>query len=613
VASCNDEVLAENTDDDELIQYVEISGVTAGRGITEATEIAFGNAPSRARRKVRDGDVLVSTVRTYLRAIAPVIRPPANMVASTGFAVLRSRGADPAWLGYAVQAEYFISEVIARSVGVSYPAINARDLMRIEVAVPPVETQTAIAAFLDRETGKIDALVEEQRRLIELLKEKRQAIISHAVTKGLDPNAPMKPSGIEWLGDVPAHWELVKLGWLCLKIGSGKTPRGGAETYVSDGVPFLRSQNIYDEGLVLDDLAYIEAAVDEEMAGTRVQAGDILINITGASIGRTCIVPLEVTRANVNQHVCIVRILNTPIREFVSWSLKSQLTKAQIDAAQNGAAREGLNFEQVASLRLACPPASEAHDIVEIIRRETRLLDGLADEVETTMALLQERRSVLISSAVTGKIDVWAPAEINALDIPTLVATEIVRRLSPQRTFGRVKFQKVVYLAEAEAGISEFQGKYLRAAAGPLDTALIEKLETAMVRSGDVSVEQPDGRGEAVTYRVRSGANSDGGVLSAALGARRDKLNHIITAVADLDTRGTEAVATLYAVWNDFLLDGQRKTDDEIVSGVLNDWHPEKRKKFRADELHTWLGWMRRHSLAPSGTGPHTTTGRLFP
>ena len=202
-ATCNDEVLLESTAEDYEIEYVEISGVQAGQGITETATLPFGNAPSRARRVVRDGDVLISTVRTYLRAIAQVKSPPENMIASTGFAVLRPRRIDSRFLGYACHAEGFVSEVIARSVGVSYPAINASELARLPIPLPTAPEQTAIATFLDRETAKIDALVAEQEKLIALLQEKRQAVISHAVTKGLDPNVPMKDSGVEWLGEVP--------------------------------------------------------------------------------------------------------------------------------------------------------------------------------------------------------------------------------------------------------------------------------------------------------------------------------------------------------------------------------------------------------------------------
>jgi len=213
LATCNDEVLDESTPPDYKIEYVEISGVDANQGITDATSVSFAEAPSRARRRVQDGDVIVSTVRTYLRAIAPITDPPKNMTVSTGFAVVRPRSVDSALLGYLFRAEFLIAEVIARSVGVSYPAINASVLMGLYVPLPLPEEQTTITTFLDRETAKIDALVAEYRTLIELLKEKRQAVISHAVTKGMDPTVPMKDSGVEWLGEVPEHWTVCALSY----------------------------------------------------------------------------------------------------------------------------------------------------------------------------------------------------------------------------------------------------------------------------------------------------------------------------------------------------------------------------------------------------------------
>ncbi|WP_431076347.1 restriction endonuclease subunit S [Ralstonia thomasii] len=198
VVSCNDETLGEDTDPDYEIQYVDISSVDAIEGIQRVEPLVFRDAPSRARRRVRGGDIIVSTVRTYLRAIASVISPPENLIVSTGFAVLRPLSSLlPSFAAYMAGSRYVIEDVIARSTGVSYPAINASDLVRIRVAVPPMSEQSAIATYLDRETTKIDTLIAKQEKLIELLQEKRQVVISHAVTKGLDPTVPMKPSGVE--------------------------------------------------------------------------------------------------------------------------------------------------------------------------------------------------------------------------------------------------------------------------------------------------------------------------------------------------------------------------------------------------------------------------------
>lgn len=283
---------------------------------------------------------------------------------------------------------------------------TAEKVAAVPVPLPSPNEQAQIAAFLDRETAKIDALVAEQRRLMELLKEKRQAFISHAVTRGLNPDAQMKSSGIEWLGDVPAHWEVERIKHLASRISSGKTPSGGSEVYVDKGITFLRSQNVYDEGLRLDDVAFITEAVDVEMAGSRVVAHDILLNITGASIGRSCVVPTSLPAANVNQHVCVIRLIDISFVPFIGWAFKSSSIKNQIDYSQNGAAREGLNFVQIGEMVIAIPPVIEQVAISTFLETESAKFDTLTAEAQRGIDLLAERRTALISAAVTGQIDV---------------------------------------------------------------------------------------------------------------------------------------------------------------------------------------------------------------
>ena len=170
-----------------------------------------------------------------------------------------------------------------------------------QVGFPPPVEQEAIATYLDRETERIDALVEKKRRLIERLQEYRTALITRTVTRGLPPEAAraaglhpsprLKPPGVEWLGDVPEHWELLPLSYLATKFGSGITPRGGATIYQDTGVPFLRSQNIHFDGLRIQDVARIAPSLHRELATSHVEPRDVLLNITGASIGRVCSVP----------------------------------------------------------------------------------------------------------------------------------------------------------------------------------------------------------------------------------------------------------------------------------------------------------------------------------
>lgn len=201
VATYNDEVLSESTDEETEIDYVEISGVSLSRGIETIERTTFGQAPSRARRKVRSGDILISTVRTYLRAIAKVDKASNDLIASTGFCVVRPTDeVDSGFLGWAAKSEPFVSEVVARSVGVSYPAINASELATIEMPLPPHETQRRIARFLDEKTARIDDLIwkltgagpdsgyqkvqsgSDDKNVLGLLMEYRSALITAAVT-----------------------------------------------------------------------------------------------------------------------------------------------------------------------------------------------------------------------------------------------------------------------------------------------------------------------------------------------------------------------------------------------------------------------------------------------
>ena len=279
VATCNDDVLPESTAEGTLIEYLEISGVEAGRGITQTETLTFGSAPSRARRVVHHGDVLISTVRTYLRAIATVANPPENLIASTGFAAIRPKAVQPGFLGHLLHCEYLISAVIARSVGISYPAINASDLMYLKGPFPPFEEQGAIAAFLDRETAKIDTLVEEQRRLIDLLKEKRQAVISRAVTKGLNPNVPTRDSGVEWLGLIPKHWDSGTLTRVADRVVVG-IAEAATHAYADEGVAILRSTNIR-AGKIVGEILYVTPEFAEGRATKLINAGDLVTVRTG--------------------------------------------------------------------------------------------------------------------------------------------------------------------------------------------------------------------------------------------------------------------------------------------------------------------------------------------
>ncbi len=225
LAALNPESLGEDTDPEQEILYVDIGGVDGLGRIGHKESLVFNAAPSRARRIVKNGDVIVSTVRTYLRAIAAIKDAEPNLVVSTGFAVVRPADElTTEFAAYALRAPYFVERVVANSKGVSFPAINESEMAVYVLAVPPGREQRAIAKFLDRETARIDALVAKKERLIRLLEEQRAAVITRAVTKGLDPNVPMKDSCVEWLGRIPSRWTATRVRFLADRIVDGACP-----------------------------------------------------------------------------------------------------------------------------------------------------------------------------------------------------------------------------------------------------------------------------------------------------------------------------------------------------------------------------------------------------
>jgi type I restriction enzyme S subunit len=484
---------------------------------------------------------------------------------------------------------------------------TAEKVSAVPTVLPPVSEQATVATFLDRETAKIDALIEEQRRLVALLKEKRQAVISHAVTKGLDPHAPMKDSGIEWLGEVPAHWQILPLRRVVRQFVDY---RGATPNKVSEGVPLITATQI-KHGRIdhsLDPVFISEEEYAERMTRGFPAVGDLLLT-TEAPLGEVALVDDE--RVAPGQRIILMKMAdNLMTSGYLHAHFRSDFGQSELWTRASGSTASGIRADRLRGSTVLVPPLDEQQRIVSHIKRQTSAFDNVFAVVARGIQLLNERRAALISAAVTGKIDVRGSAKVLPFPIDRarargLVATEIIERCADQPTFGRVKFQKIAFLAEAHVGISELEGSYLREAAGPLDRALISDMESGAHRLAGIERDQPGGSGTINSYRLGSNCGAHRQDLVDWLGAdRAAKFDKLITDFAGLSTRGAEAVATLYGVWNDALSEGASPSDDEIITGFLSDWHPEKRKKFRASDLPEWLGWMRRHGIVPNGSGP---------
>lgn len=288
------------------------------------------------------------------------------------------------------------------STNTALPSMTKGAFNRHLVTLPPLEEQTAIAAFLDHETAKIDALVAEQERLIELLKEKRQAVISHAVTKGLNPDAPMKDSGIEWLGEVPEHWEVWKLSHAFDVIGSGTTPKSDNATFYDDGeTAWVNTGDLNDGDLFDCEKRVTELALAEHSSLKIFPPGSLVIAMYGATIGKLARLQFSAT---VNQACCVFAGGVQVRSEFLFYWFTG--LRQQIISLATGGGQPNISQEILRGLRLACPTHFEQTAIAAFLDHETAKINILTTEANRVIDLLKERRTALISAAVTGQIDV---------------------------------------------------------------------------------------------------------------------------------------------------------------------------------------------------------------
>jgi len=284
--------------------------------------------------------------------------------------------------------------IVADLWSTNYTAMSA-----ITLAMPPLSEQLTIASFLDRETTKIDALIAEQQRLI-----KRQAVISHAVTKGLNPNAPKKDSGVEWLGEVPEHWELSRVKTISSFTTSG--PRGWSEQISEDGALFVQSGDLNDSlGVDFEDCKRVRVSGDAEALRTRLQPGDAVVCITGAKTGNAAVCHELPDDSYINQHLCLIRPLKNIEPGFLGLLLKSHCGQTHFALAQYGL-KQGLSLENVRETPVVLPPIQEQLEIVSYVNKVRGFMRSLINESHHSVEVLKERRSALISAAVTGQIDV---------------------------------------------------------------------------------------------------------------------------------------------------------------------------------------------------------------
>ena len=379
LAHINERSLPDTTDADRKIRYIDIGSVGRGELIHEPERMRFGDAPLRARRLVGPGDTIVSTVRTYLRAVWPVTDTLNDIVVSTGLAVLTPRDIEPRYLSWWIMSDVFIEEVVARSVGVSYPAINASELGEIGVRLPSADEQRAIADYLDIETGRLDALISRKRRTLELLDERWSARVRH-VMSSISTNS-------------------VALRHLCT-VKRGQSPRPIDDPrYFDDGGShgWVRIEDVTRGGIYLTETRQRLSNIGRARS-VAVGPGTVLVSIA-ATVGKPVI-----TAMNCCYHDGFVGLHNlNAIPEYVYLFLA--LPEAFGGLGQVGT-QTNINSEIVGRIEIPLPDRDEQQRAVDGLNASLRRMEAVKSRLSIQLGLLAEYRKSLITAAVTGDLSI---------------------------------------------------------------------------------------------------------------------------------------------------------------------------------------------------------------
>lgn len=392
----NASVLPESTNPAYEFRYLDIGSVGTGHLTQSAAKVRFESAPSRARRIIREGDTIISTVRTYLKAVYFVVDDADNLVCSTGFAVLTPHAATvPKFVSYLMQSEAFTNRVTAESVGIAYPAIPETRLGSFHIALPTPPEQAAIVRFLEHADQRIRRYIQAKQRLINLLEKRKETIIHRAVTGGLDPSARLRPSGVPWLGDVPEHWEVKRSRYLFREVD--RRSADGSQEHLSMSQRF---------GLVPSHLVENRTLVSESYVGGKLcEAGDLVLNRLKAHLG---VFALAHCAGVISPDYTVLRPIDPEGVEYFESVLRSPACRPELRSKAKGIV-EGfwrLYTDDFYAIRLPVPPVCERRSIIEHIRNAKSETDRLSEHAQREIIILREYRTRLIADVVTGKLDV---------------------------------------------------------------------------------------------------------------------------------------------------------------------------------------------------------------
>ncbi|TXH86411.1 MAG: restriction endonuclease subunit S [Thauera aminoaromatica] len=392
-------------------EYVGLENIESWTGRMIASEPKAdkdSEAETGLANVFREGDVLFGKLRPYL---AKACQAPRDGVCSTELLVMQPAEAlNPRFLLYELLTPDFVGAVDASTFGARMPRASWDFIGSLEIRLPPLETQSIIANYLDRETARIDRLIAAKERMLALLEEKRAALISRVVTRGLDPNVPLKPSGQEWLGEIPAHWQVQPIKYLAV-VGNGSTPSVDNADYWDDqGYPWLNSSVVNVSPVTVASRFVTETAL-RECHLPKIQPPAVLVGITGQGKTRGMAAVLGV-EATINQHLAFIKPRTQALcADYLCHLLGHAYAFLRSDSDGAGSTKGAITCEQLANMKIPVPPRCEQIEICARIGQSLAVSMPVRSKIQASLDLLTERRAALITAAVTGQIP---PEEMGA-------------------------------------------------------------------------------------------------------------------------------------------------------------------------------------------------------
>jgi type I restriction enzyme S subunit len=398
---------SEDYSDDSGVPIIRIGDISSDLRVSEAKKANPQNISELDRFLIKKGDLLLAMTGATIGKNC-MYQSSEIAYVNQRVGLLRSKnGLDQGYLKFFIDTPFFREFISLACSGSAQENISSSEISELKICVPPFQEQTQIARYLDHQTSLIDEIVKGKEKLLELLKEKRQAVINEVVTKGLDPNARMKDSGIDWLGEIPEHWKIVKLKQVAETYG-----RIGYRGYTTadivlegEGAITISPSNMKGDFMTFEDSTYISWAKYEESPEIQIYDNDVLMVKTGSTYGKVGLVKTLEKKATINPQILVFKNIQINPDYFYN-ILRTPFIQHQVETNVIGSTIPTISQAKILNFQLVLPPANEINSILSFINTFMKKIDDLNIQLLSQIQKLKEYRQSLISEAVTGKVDV---------------------------------------------------------------------------------------------------------------------------------------------------------------------------------------------------------------